>query len=75
MKQYKYIRAWGRYMGSYQYYIDEQVYKAQQDGAPENAIYLSGTTGEWVTFDEVTSDHAKSSINFILQQMGETTNE
>ncbi len=48
---YPYIVAWGRYMGSFQYYIDDQQLEAQQDNAPQTAVYKKDRV--WVTFDEL----------------------
>lgn len=69
-KHYTYVRAWGIYLDSYQYYIDEQVRIANQENAPDNAIYKRALGGHWVTFDEVTNPAAISAINFIIQQKG-----
>lgn len=66
---YPYIRAWGRYCGSYQYYIDSQVELANREGAPEDAIYKASMTGRWVRFGEITSLDARNSIRFILKEM------
>jgi len=58
-KPYHYIRAWGEHMGSYPYYINDQIAKARTQGAPENAIYEkyaadgSGRTGVWAVASEV----------------------
>ena len=41
---YIYIRAWGQYMGSYAYYIRDQVATAHEDKAPGNAIYKDEET-------------------------------
>ncbi|ORW08468.1 MULTISPECIES: hypothetical protein [Mycolicibacter] len=50
---YPYIRLWGQRMGSFQYYIDDQIEQAREDGAPANAThrYLDGT---WATTDDIT---------------------
>jgi hypothetical protein len=52
------IRAWGKRLGSYGYYIDAQVQKARETKAPQNAIYFGNDYeqgGErWHTIDEIT---------------------
>jgi len=55
MKQTKYqhLITWCVMMGSYQYYIDLQIAKAEELNAPENTIYFSGNTP--VTFNEVSN--------------------
>lgn len=50
--EYRYVRAWGQMMGSFDNYIDEQVDKAIADNAPERAIYHDPDRDEWVTIDE-----------------------
>lgn len=54
MKAYKAIEAWGRMMGSFQYYIEGQVTKARADNAPEFAIYKHDD-GTWHTLADVTN--------------------
>jgi hypothetical protein len=50
--KYPYIQAWGKYMGSQEYYILDQMKKAEKDGAPNDAYYKSSETGTWVTYAE-----------------------
>lgn len=53
--RFPYVYAWGRKMGSYGYYIEKQMLKAEEDNAPKNAIFKRDS-GEWATtdrFDEV----------------------
>lgn len=55
---YPYIRAWCRYMGSFPYYVRDQLVEARRDKAPERAIYkriggpLTGELTRWFTVDE-----------------------
>lgn len=58
---FPYIRAWGHMMGSFQYYIDEQLRKAREDGAPETAIYRNDD-GSWCTWEGIKSEHTKALI-------------
>lgn len=53
--EYPWIVAWGRMLGSYPYYIDQQVAQARHDGAPNTAIYKD-STGTWQTTDDITSE-------------------
>lgn len=69
-KTYPFITAWGRYMGSFQYYIDQQIALAMIEDAPEDAIYRAAMSGEWVRMADVTSQHAIDSIRFILSKEG-----
>lgn len=53
---YRHIVAWGVRLGSYAYYIEMQCQRAKDDGAPKDAIYLSGINHSpqprvWHTFD------------------------
>lgn len=49
--KYPYIRAWGEWMGSYDYYIVQQTELAQRENAPATAIY-KGEEG-WKTVEDV----------------------
>jgi hypothetical protein len=53
MKEYDYpeIRKWGKKMGSFPYYIEQQVRQARKDKAPQNATYKSD--GKWATTDDI----------------------
>lgn len=51
-EDYLHIAAWGRQLGSHQYYIENQQKRAFETGAPVNAIYEEHGTGRWVTVDE-----------------------
>jgi hypothetical protein len=68
-KKYKYIVAWGIYTGSFGYYIDEQLLRAEADSAPANALYKGSISGVWVTFDEA-GEHARNAVNYIIQDRG-----
>jgi hypothetical protein len=57
---YEGIQAWGRMQGSFPYYIQNQCIKADQDGAPEDAIYPKRTnqgddTSEWNRIRDIES--------------------
>lgn len=54
-KDYPYIRAWGKYLGSFAYYINDQIDQANQDGAPEDAVYKNNEN-VWVTFGQLNAD-------------------
>lgn len=45
-KQYKHIRAWGKMLQSYDYYIEAQQEQAAEDGAPLDATF-KGQDGTW----------------------------
>ena len=50
-RRYQYIVAWGRLMGSYDYYVNSQVLQAYHSNAPERAVY-SNEEG-WRVIDDV----------------------
>lgn len=52
---YPWIRAWGRSLGSFDYYIDGQVRKARKDRADEYATYKRDD-GTWATVDSLNED-------------------
>jgi hypothetical protein len=41
-------------MGSYDYYVRDQVQQAREDNAPANALYRR-ENGTWATTDDITS--------------------
>jgi len=49
--EYPYLYHWGKMMGSFDYYINDQIEKAKKLNAPKNTIYF--TKDVPVTFDEV----------------------
>jgi hypothetical protein len=49
---YPHVTAWGRYLGTRDYYIEEQVAQAVVDGAPKGAIFKD-TEGVWHTLAEL----------------------
>jgi len=56
---YRWIRIWGRRMGSLFYYIEGQIERARETNAPADAIFErfasdgSGRTGTWATMSEL----------------------
>jgi len=57
--EYKAIALWGKYTGSYQYYIENQQNQAALDNAPISAIYRN-QDGTWSTVDEVKNVELKA---------------
>lgn len=63
-KKYPYIVAWGKMMGSMNYYIEDMLRQAERDGAPEDATYLKNinsdnATGKWSTMDGVVNPNSR----------------
>ncbi len=54
--EYKYIWAWHKLSGSFDYYIINLVNKAKADGAPETAIYYDNIEKRWHTVEEVQNE-------------------
>lgn len=50
---YNYIIAWNRMMGSYEYYIKQQIEKATKENAPEDVCYYNDFEQRWVTYKEL----------------------
>ena len=64
MKQpddYPYIRAWGRLLGSMEYYIDDQIALARKEGAPADATFRSDFG--WHTVDELRDEYRKEELH------------
>lgn len=49
---YPWVRAYGRAMGSYPYYVNDQVAQARADNAPQNATRRNDD-GTWSTTDDI----------------------
>jgi hypothetical protein len=58
--KYPYIVRWGRMMGSYDYYIDNQCAQAEEDKAPTNAIYKR--SDGWRTTDGITNEQTRHTL-------------
>jgi hypothetical protein len=56
--KYPFICAWGARLGSFMYYVDAEISRAIEDGAPARAIYKSGS-GEWRTIDDCANSTTK----------------
>ena len=56
------IRAWGAYMGSYAYFIRDQVAIAHEDKAPGNAIFKRDD-GTWATIDDITNPTTRNQVD------------
>ena len=63
---YLYIRAWGTALGSFLYYIEDQVEKARRDHAPETAIYRR-QDGSWAVFEEIAAEDVKAHIAALVE--------
>ena len=59
MKNYPLVRAWCAMSGSFDYYTSEQIRLAEQDRAPQDAIYRDVTTGNWRRFQDIKYDETK----------------
>jgi hypothetical protein len=66
---YKWIRAWGRMMGSYDYYINGEVERARADRAPQNAIFKRDSG--WATTAGIQSDSTKENLRQIAGPLPE----
>lgn len=58
---YPYIRAWGKLMGSYRYFIEDEIDRARSEGAPLNAT-SRGHDGTWSTTDDIVSDDTRKQM-------------
>lgn len=65
---YNHIVAWGRMMGSFQYFIDGEVERARLANAPKTAIYCR-SNGSWATYEDIESDYTRLTIDAILERL------
>lgn len=63
---YPYIQAWGKHMGSFDYYIEAQIEEAREDNAPPTACYKSG--GVWTTVEGILSEPVRHLIKKTAKQ-------
>jgi hypothetical protein len=64
-RKYRHIVAWGRLLGSYSYYIADEVDRAAADNAPADAIYKN-TEGKWQTYRDITNEGTKQQLDLLL---------
>lgn len=66
--EYPYIRAWGKMLGSFQSYIDDQVTRAKRVNAPQNAVYIR-MNNTWATIDDVAAGDTKDILERYVEEM------
>lgn len=60
-QDYPWIKKWGKFMGSFKYYVDEQLSIAQKDNAPTDAIYKD-IRGTWQRTSDICSIVTRQSL-------------
>lgn len=68
MKNYIYLRAWCRMLGSFPAYTEYEAARAEADHAPPTAIYRRDD-GTWATFEEIRREDAKQEVRAIVDEM------
>lgn len=66
--EYKHIRAWGKLLRSYDYYIELEQHRASENNAPINAVYDKGDN-DWVTADTCQPDTQESLERWIKENV------
>ena len=66
--KYLYIRAWGKLLGSFPYYIEGEVAKAEKENAPETAIFRR-EDGTWEVFEGIGYEDTKARIAAMVENM------
>jgi len=64
--EYKYIRAWGKLLGSMDYYIKGQIEQARQDKAPPTAIYRRHN-GSWQIWENIADPITKDNVKALAE--------
>lgn len=67
---YPYIRAWCKMMGSFDYWLQDQLEQARADNAPQNATYRRDD-GTWSTTDNITNPDTRTQLG--LPPLGQMT--
>ena len=60
-QHYKMVMFWGHSLGSYQYYIRQEMERACQENAPLDAIYRR-ENGEWARWCEIKNTELKNRL-------------
>lgn len=71
--EYAHIRAWGIFMGSAQWYIEEEVEAARAERAPADAIFQRGRPdgpSRWASYGGVTNQSTRAAIEQIFALNG-----
>ena len=63
--EYIAIAAWGRMLGSFNYYIEQEQHRAASEGAPRTSIYRNDD-GSWSTINEI---HNRETLVRLANQM------
>ena len=58
-EKYPFIVKWGQMMGSFPYYINNQLELAEETRAPENATFYDEGNNVWNTTDGITNESTK----------------
>lgn len=58
---YPFIQAWGEYMGSFPYYIEDQLYLAHHDDAPADALSRNND-GTWDRWGDIPRDDVRNEL-------------
>lgn len=66
VRDYPWIRAWDRMMGSFSYWTDMQLIRARADNAPQDAVYYNQDVGLWVTLEEIESEETRTRLEGYL---------
>lgn len=72
---YPFIRLWGQLMGSFSYYIQDQLERARQTNAPRTATFertLAGgaKSGEWATVEGIQDGNTIYALKQMAQRAG-----
>jgi hypothetical protein len=66
---YKYIRAWGKFLGSYEYYIVGEQERALEDDAPFDAISYDDQNKRWRTVRDIKRPGLKAQLDDLLTRL------
>lgn len=67
--QYEWIRKWGRNMGSFRYFIEEEQRRAAAEGAPLNATFRQHD-GTWSTTDDILRADTRARLGLPPEPVG-----
>lgn len=62
MRNYPLIRAWHHMSGSFDYYIQDQVRQAEEEKAPQDAIFRNPRDNTWMRFPDIRNPETKERV-------------
>lgn len=70
ISKYPYIVAWGQKLGSFGYYIEQQVSLAESTDAPQDACFYNAETDTWRCYSHMRDDLKAELDSYVAGKLG-----